>query len=99
MPKNARRLLKKRSRSLDTLPHGVAQQLARDLRNGRARWPVKTGYSKRNFYAERRRRGRSRIGVLRNRAPYAIYVERNQRVISNYARRRYRVYSRRWLEK
>lgn len=52
--------------------------LAADLRQGRTRWPVRTGYSKRNFFGRR--------DGLYNRADYAKYVEGYTKVIRRYLR-------------
>ena len=57
------------------------QELAKEIRQGRTKWPVKTGRSKRGFY------GNSR--GLFNRTNYAQYVEGNQRVVQNYVRRNF----------
>ena len=50
--------------------HEVAVQSAKTLRGNRSLWPVDTGRSKRGFYVA------ANSSVIRNRAPYAVYVER-----------------------
>ena len=57
------------------------QELAKDIRRGRTKWPVKTGRSKRGFYGK--------ASGLFNRTNYAQYVEGNMRVIQNYVRRNF----------
>lgn len=71
----------------DRFNESMGRQAVTELkRKTTSYWPVRTGYSKRNFYSEYNER--NGVVSIRNRADYAVYVERRTGAARRTLRRR-----------